>query len=82
MTQKELARLLVMPAPGASKLDLLNDRELEVISLLAQGNSFKQTAEEMGISAERLDELKKSIQNKLQLKNDLQIVQFAAKQSS
>lgn len=80
MTQQELARLLASPAGGGSELDSLGDRELEVVSLLAQGNGFSRAAQEMGLSEERFGDLKKGLQKKLKLKNDVQLLQFAARQ--
>lgn len=79
MTQEQLAKLLAAPPTSDSALDLLEERELEVISLLAQGRSFKQTAEEMGLDPGRFDSLKRSIQKKLKLRDDVKLIQFAAK---
>ena len=80
MTQEELSKLLATESRGDSELDQLEDRELEVVSLLAQGNGFGQVAREMGISGERLDALKQGICRKLSLKSDLQLIRFAARQ--
>lgn len=80
MTQEELARLLAMERKTDSAMDSLEERELEVISLLAQGNGFKQSAQEMGLDLERFNALKESLMMKLKLKNDVQLVQFASKQ--
>jgi DNA-binding CsgD family transcriptional regulator len=79
MTQAELAKLLAAPKQSDSVLDSLEDRELEVISLLAQGRSFRQTAQEMGLDPDRFESLKKAIQKKLKLKDDVKLIQFAAK---
>ena len=80
MTQEQLAQLLAAEQPAASKLDSLDHRELEVISLLGQGQGFRQVAQEMGITIEKLELLKKEIRRKLKLKSDLQLIQFAARQ--
>jgi DNA-binding CsgD family transcriptional regulator len=81
MTPEELARLLSKENQPHLKsgLDSLSDRELEVFSILAQGYSSRQIVSEFGIGLEELQTAKKSIQTKLRLKDEVQLIQFAAK---
>jgi DNA-binding CsgD family transcriptional regulator len=80
MTPEELARIL-SPENKAltSGLDVLSDRELEVFSMLGQGYSVRQIVSEFGIGLEELLAAKRSIQQKLRLKTEVQLIRFAAK---
>jgi DNA-binding CsgD family transcriptional regulator len=81
MTPEELARLLSKENQPHLKsgLDILSDRELEVFSILGQDYSSRQIVSEFGIGREELRTAKQSIQTKLRLKNEVQLIQFAAK---
>lgn len=77
MTPEELVSLLDAQKEK-SELELLEDRELELFSFMSQGNCTAMICEEMAIDADSLVWLKKSIQKKLGLKNELELQKFAA----
>jgi DNA-binding NarL/FixJ family response regulator len=78
MTHEQLAEIL-KDSEINSELDLLNEREIELFSLLSQGTPSHLITVEMGIQADELAGFKTNIRNKLGLKNDIQLLQFAAK---
>ena len=80
MTRAQLDQLLANEANTRSALDVLNNREIEVFSLLSQGYSTHHICRELDISVEQLAALKSTIQSKLNLKNEIQLFQFAVQQ--
>jgi DNA-binding NarL/FixJ family response regulator len=80
MTREQLDQILADEANTQSALDILNNREIEVFSLLSQGFSTHHICEELDISPETLGTIKAAIQSKLKLKNEIQLFQFAVKQ--
>jgi DNA-binding NarL/FixJ family response regulator len=81
VTQEELSRLLSFSEADQTPMDLLDDREVEVVSLLSVGYGFERAAVEMGIDEQAMTLLARGIRKKLKLKNDSQLLQFAARQS-
>ena len=81
MTQEQLAEIL-KDSESSSELDHLNEREIELFSLLSQGTPSHLITMEMGMESEDLASLKAGIRKKLSLKNDIQLLQFAAKHKS
>ena len=81
MTREDLARLLsAQNQQGlASPLDVLNDRELELLSLMGQGYSSDRIQSLFGVDGPKLSALKQNIRSKLKLKNDLELLRAAAK---
>ncbi len=78
MTQTELQQLL--SADGTqSKLDNLDEKEFELFSLMSRGTPTRFILDEMGLTAEELAEVKKQVQKKLGIKNEIALLQFAAK---
>ena len=82
MTRAQLDELLRNEPADPSPLDALDNREMEVLSLLSQGSNSSFIAREMLIAPEQLAAHKKSIQTKLRLKNEMQLIQYAAKQKA
>jgi len=80
MTREQLDQILANEANTQSALDILNNREIEVFSLLSQGYSTHHICHELEITADQLAALKSAIQVKLNLKNEIQLFQFAVKQ--
>jgi DNA-binding NarL/FixJ family response regulator len=80
MTRAQLDQLLANEASTRSALDVLNNREIEVFSLLSQGYSTHHICRELDISVEQLAALKSTIQSKLNLKNEIQLFQYAVQQ--
>ena len=80
MTRAQLDQILANDEGTRSALDILNNREIEVFSLLSQGYSTHHICRELDITPEQLAGLKFAIQSKLNLKNEIQLFQFAVKQ--
>lgn len=57
--------------------DILTDREIEVIKLIADGLSYKEIAERIFISTKTVETHKKNIMKKLELKTTVDIVKYA-----
>lgn len=64
-------------ARGEAKLLALSARELEVLKLLAEGNSNKQVAAELGISQRTVETHRSRIFGKLQVHSIGEVVRFA-----
>jgi DNA-binding NarL/FixJ family response regulator len=80
MTREQLDQILADEDNTRSALDILNNREIEVFSLLSQGYSTQHICRELEIPAEELGAIKSTIQSKLGLKNEIQLFQFAVSQ--
>jgi DNA-binding NarL/FixJ family response regulator len=80
MTREQLDQILAHENNTQSALDILNNREIEVFSLLSQGYSSPHICRELAIQPEELNAIKSVIQSKLNLKNEIQLFQFAVKQ--
>jgi DNA-binding NarL/FixJ family response regulator len=80
MTRDQLDQILADEQNTQSALDVLNNREIEVFSLLSQGYSTHHICRELEITPDQLAAYKTSIQSKLKLKNEIQLFQFAVKQ--
>lgn len=80
MTRAQLDQILAAEDTTRSELDVLNNREIEVFSLLSQGYSTHHMCRELEITPDQLAAYKLTIQSKLNLKNEIQLFQFAVKQ--
>ena len=80
MTRAQLDQILADERNTRSALDILNNREVEVFSLLSQGYSTHHICRELDIDGDQLAALKFAIQSKLNLKNEIQLFQFAVQQ--
>lgn len=78
MTREQLTEILAKEDKLGNALDRLDDRELEIISLISQGSTSGQIAQELFISMEALDQAKNAIRKKLGLKDEVALVRFAA----
>ncbi|WGD33550.1 response regulator transcription factor [Olleya sp. YS] len=63
--------------PVDSLVELLSDRELEVVRLMASGKSVKEIAQSISLSANTISTYRSRILQKLNLKNNASIVKFA-----
>jgi DNA-binding NarL/FixJ family response regulator len=63
----------------ASKIDLLTDRELEIIKWFAEGMSYKEIGAKLFISARTVESHKNNIMEKLELETKVDLVKFAIK---
>ncbi len=79
MTRAQLEEILKNESPAAGLLDKLDNREMEIFSLISQGSNSSNICRELQITPEQLSAQKKQIQAKLKLKDDVQLIQFAAK---
>lgn len=79
MTREQLATVLGADR-GSSPLDVLSDREVEVVSLMGQGNPSSFICRELAVSPDELVGLKKGIMTKCGFKDEVALVRFAAKQ--
>jgi DNA-binding NarL/FixJ family response regulator len=62
---------------GASPVELLSDRELDVFQLLGKGLGTRQIAEKLNISIKTVEAYRANIKDKLNLKNSAELVQHA-----
>lgn len=62
---------------GASSIENLSDRELEVFRLIGEGRGTRQIAEELRLSIRTVEAYREYIKDKLNLKNGTELVQHA-----
>lgn len=60
-----------------SSVELLSDRELQVLCLLARGNKMKEIADDLGLSSRTIETYRSRIMAKLHLRGNADIVSFA-----
>ncbi len=77
--QNKMVRKLVgeKPGPGASAIDSLSDRELEVFLLIGQGYGTRQIAEKLYLSAKTIETYRAHLKDKLDLANSTELLQYA-----
>jgi DNA-binding NarL/FixJ family response regulator len=61
----------------ASPIDLLSDRELQVLQMLSQWKNSRQIAAELNLSVKTVDYYKENIKDKLKLNSGAELIQFA-----
>jgi len=59
---------------------IISDREREVLQLLAEGNSVKETAFKLGVSAKTIETHRRHIMEKLQINNSSELVKYALRE--
>ncbi|MHC4625017.1 MAG: response regulator transcription factor [Planctomycetota bacterium] len=77
--QTKIVRKLVggEPEPGASAIDCLSDRELEVFLLIGQGYGTRQIAERLYLSVKTIETYRAHIKDKLNLADSTELLQYA-----
>src|SRR5207247_779620 len=65
------------PAPLASDVEQLSDRELEVFQLIGEGHSTRQIGESLHLSVSTVETYRAHIKRKLGLENATQLMQHA-----
>lgn len=80
MTREQLATILGNDKSPGSELDVLSDREVELVSLLSQGGNTSSICREMQVDEAELLRLKASVRSKCKLKDEVALIQFAARQ--
>jgi DNA-binding NarL/FixJ family response regulator len=80
MTQRLLCRTVGphAAAPDRDPIESLSDRELEVLSLLGQGQTSREIASKLHLSENTIDTYRERIKTKLRLDNGAQLMRFAA----
>ena len=75
----KMVRKLVGAAPnlGASAIECLSDRELEVFRLIGQGQTTRQIAEKLYLSIKTIETYRTHIKEKLNLTNSRELLQYA-----
>jgi DNA-binding NarL/FixJ family response regulator len=77
--QDKIVRKLVgdKPEPGASPIDSLSDRELEVFLLIGKGYGTRQIAEKLYLSVKTIETYRAHIKEKLNLASSTELLQYA-----
>ena len=60
-----------------TRLEALSDREIQVLCLIAKGRKMKEIANDLNLSVKTIETYRTRILNKLQLKNNADIILFA-----
>jgi DNA-binding NarL/FixJ family response regulator len=82
-TSEEIADRVLRRSSGRIKkqdespVDVLSDRELEVLGLLGQGLNTREIAERLQLSTKTIDTYREHIKMKLSLKNASELLRFA-----
>jgi DNA-binding NarL/FixJ family response regulator len=72
-----LAARMAKGGESASLLDLLSDREIQVLRALALGKSNREIAEDYNISTKTVDTHRSRLMKKLDLRNNAELTRFA-----
>lgn len=64
---------------NSSPLDLLTDREREILQLLAEGKTRQEVSELLSVSPKTVDSHRANLMSKLELNNEAALVRFAAR---
>lgn len=70
------------PDVGATAIDKLSDRELEVFSLIGQGYSTRKIAQRLHLSIKTIETYRAHIKDKLNLADSTELLQYAIRWSS
>jgi two-component system nitrate/nitrite response regulator NarL len=65
---------------AGSRLDVLSEREIEVLSLVAAGRSNKEIATELGVSVRTVESHRERIRDKLEVSNVADLVRLAVRE--
>jgi DNA-binding NarL/FixJ family response regulator len=65
------------PKKNGSLIELLSDRELEILRLIGQGYRNRQIAHELNLGVKTVETYRAHIKKKLKLKNSSELVKFA-----
>lgn len=79
MTDRILkSRVGGMIEPGKSPIESLSDRELEVLTLIGQGNTTSAIAKQLHLSVHTIDTYREKLKIKLNLANSAELNRYAA----
>ncbi|MBX2898150.1 MAG: response regulator transcription factor [Cyclobacteriaceae bacterium] len=77
----QFTELLLKASQGKSdKLALLSEREIDFVKAFTRGLSHKEIADQLHISPRTVEVHKKNVMDKLQFKNDIDLIKFAIKE--
>jgi DNA-binding NarL/FixJ family response regulator len=76
---KNLAWLYLGKKADLTPVDSLSDRELQVLCLLAQGNTNREIAESLHLSPKTIDTYRARVLEKLNLRNNAELTLFAVR---
>ncbi len=77
VSQNLLRRFSGKPQAGGSPLEVLSDREFEVLQLIGEGKSPKEIARQLHLSAKTVAVHNAKIRQKLNLKSTARLIRFA-----
>jgi DNA-binding NarL/FixJ family response regulator len=77
ISSKMLHQLAGGPVEGASPVERMSDRELEVFQLIGQGLGTRQIAEKLHLSIKTIESYREHIKEKMYFKNGTELVQQA-----
>ena len=77
--EQSLYQRYVHQLSNASEESELTDREIDVLRSFANGLTYQEVADELNISRKTVEGHKKAIYDKLQLKNQTDLVKYAIK---
>jgi DNA-binding NarL/FixJ family response regulator len=80
----KMVRKLVRGKPelGASPIDCLSDRELEVFRLIGQGYGTRQISDQLHLSVKTIETYRSHIKEKLNLSNGTELLKYSIQWSS
>ncbi|MBX2915596.1 MAG: response regulator transcription factor [Cyclobacteriaceae bacterium] len=77
----QFTELLLKASQGKSdKMAMLSEREIDFIKAFSRGLSHKEIADHLNISPRTVEVHKKNVMDKLQFRNDVDLVKFAIKE--
>ncbi len=74
-----LTRLVGRKETGVSPIDLLSDRELQVLQLIGKGRGTRQIAEQLHLSIKTVENYREHIKSKLNLRTGPELVRYAVR---
>jgi len=74
---KILRTVVANPESPSNSLDLLTNREREILQLIAEGHSTKEVAQKLSVSAKTIDNHRTNLMRKLDLHNVAGITRYA-----
>jgi two-component system invasion response regulator UvrY len=77
MLAEDLAWRYLGNKPDLAPIELLSDRELQVLCLLAKGSTNKEIAESLHLSVKTIDTYRARVLEKLNLRNNAELALFA-----
>jgi DNA-binding NarL/FixJ family response regulator len=77
ISAKMVERIASGGAPGQTALELLSDRELEVLEMIGEGQGSREIADQLGLSLKTVESHREHIKAKLGLNSASELVRYA-----